>query len=37
VIEEGIALLALRISHDKAINVGNWNMSACLEGNNDFH
>jgi len=37
VIKEWISLLALGIAHYKAINIGNRNMDACLEGNNDFH
>jgi len=36
-VEERISFLALRITHDKAIYVGNRNMDAGLERNNDFH
>ena len=36
-IKERIAFLALRITHDKAIDIGNRNMDAGLERNDDFH
>jgi hypothetical protein len=36
-VEERISFLALRIAHNKAIYIGNRNMDAGLERNNDFH
>ena len=36
-IEEWISFLALSIAHHKAVDIGNWNVNAGLERNDDFH